>query len=88
MTNFNDTSGIRIEDVSIPTSAYKLLEELAVIKNRTVEQMIEDYILVGLHSDIQNHQSLGMAYANYLREKHRYDIAADGGRRRGEGNGS
>ena len=73
MTNFNDTSGIRIEDVSILTSAYKLLEELAVIKNRTVEQMIEDYILVGLHSDIQNHQSLGMAYANYLREKHQYD---------------
>ena len=73
MTDFNDTSGIRIEDVSILTSAYKLLEELAVIKNRTVEQMIEDYILVGLHNDIQNHQSLGMQYANYLREKHQYD---------------
>ena len=73
MTNFNDTSGIRIEDVSIPARAYSLLEELAVIKNRTVEQMMEDYILTGLHSDIQNHQSLGMQYANYLREKHQYD---------------
>jgi hypothetical protein len=37
MTNFNDTSGIRIEDMSIPARAYKLLEELAVVKNRTVE---------------------------------------------------
>ena len=73
MTDFNDTSGIRIEDLAITARAYKLLEELAVVTNRTVEEMIEDYILVGLHSDIQNHQSLGMAYANYLREKHQYD---------------
>ena len=73
MTNFNDTSSVRIDEVGIPAGAYGLLEELAVIKNRTVEQMIEDYILAGLHSDIQNHQSLGMQYANYLREKHQYD---------------
>jgi hypothetical protein len=72
-TDFNDTTGVRIEDLSIPKRAYSLLEELAVIKNRTVEQMIEGYILAGLHSDIQNHQSLGMQYANYLREKHQYD---------------
>ena len=73
MASFNDTSGIRIEDLSIPGRAYGLLEELAVIKNRTVEQLIEEYILAGLHSNIQNHQSLGMQYANYLREKHQYD---------------
>ena len=73
MTNFNDTLGIRIEDMSIPARAYSLLEELAVIKNRTMEQMIEDYILAGLHNDIQNHQALGTAYANYLREKCQYD---------------
>ena len=73
MTNFNETSSIRIEDISIPARAYKLLEELAVIKNRTPEQRIEDYILAGLHNDIQNYQALGMQYANYLREKHQYD---------------
>jgi hypothetical protein len=73
MTNFNDTSGTRIEDLVIPARAYKLLEELALVKNRTVEEMTEGYILTGLHSDIQNHQSLGMQYANYLREKHQYD---------------
>jgi hypothetical protein len=73
LTNFNDTSGRRIEDMSIPARAYSLLGELAAIKNRTVEQLIEEYILAGLHSDIQNHQSLGMQYANYLREKHQYD---------------
>ena len=72
MTNFNETSGIRIEDISIPARAYKLLEEQA-LKNRTVEEMIEGYILTGVHSDIQNYQALGMQYANYLREKHRYD---------------
>jgi hypothetical protein len=73
LTDFNDTSGVRIEDLAIPARAYKLLEELAGVKNRTVEQLIEDYILTGLHSDIQNHQALGTAYANYLREKHQYD---------------
>ena len=73
MTNFNDPSGTRIEDLSIPARAYSLLEELAVVKNRPVEQMMEDYILAGLHSDIQNHQCLGMQCANYLREKHQYD---------------
>jgi hypothetical protein len=73
LTDFNDTSGIRIEDLAITARAYKLLEELAVVTNRTVEEMIEGYILAGLHSDIQNHQSLGMQYANYLREKHQYD---------------
>lgn len=73
MTNFNDPAAARIEDLSIPARAYKLLEELAVIKNRTVEEMIEDYILAGIHADMQNHQSLGMQYANYLREKHQYD---------------
>ncbi len=50
-----------------------LVEEFAVIKNRTVQELIEDYILAGLHSDIQNHQALGMQYANYLMEKHQYD---------------
>ena len=73
MTNFNDPSSVVLEDMSITARAYSLLEELAVIKNRTVEEMIEDYILAGLHSDIQNHQALGMQYANYLREKHQYD---------------
>ena len=73
MTNFNDPSSVRIDEVGIPARAYRLLEELAVIKNRTVEQLIEEYILAGLHSDIQNHQALGMQYANYLREKHQYD---------------
>ena len=66
MTNFNDTSGTRIEDLSIPARAYSLLEELAVVKNRTVQELIEDYILAGLHCDIHNHQALGMQYANYL----------------------
>ncbi len=73
MTNFNDPSGTRIEDLSIPARAYSLLEELAVVKNRTVQGLIEDYIHAGLYRDIQNPQSLGAAYANYLREKHQYD---------------
>jgi hypothetical protein len=78
LTNFNDTSGNGIEDMSIPARAYKLLEELAVVKNRSVEEMIEGHILAGLHNDIQNHQSRGTAYANYLREKHQYDSRGRG----------
>ena len=73
MTDFNDLATTTLDEVSIPARAYGLLEELAVIKNRTVRELIESYILVGLHSDIQNHQALGTAYANYLREKHQYD---------------
>ena len=73
MTDFNDLATTTLDEVSIPARAYGLLEELAVIKKRTVRELIESYILVGLHSDIQNHQSLGMQYATYLREKHQYD---------------
>ena len=73
MTSFYDPSGTRVEDLSIPARAYSLVEEFAVIKNRTVQELIEDYILAGLHSDIQNHQALGMQYANHLMEKHQYD---------------
>ena len=73
MTNFSDPSSVRIDEVGIPVGAHGLLEDLAVIKNTTVDELIEEYILAGLPSDIQHHQSLGMQYASYLREKHQYD---------------
>ena len=73
MTNFHDISAARIEDVSIPARAYKVIEELAEVKNRTVQELIEDYILVGLALDLKNHTVLGVQYSDYLKEKYQYD---------------
>ena len=73
MTNFNDPSSVIMEDVSIPKRAYKVIEELAEIKNRTVDELIEEYILEALAMDLQNHSLVGKQYSQYLKEKYQYD---------------
>jgi hypothetical protein len=73
LTNFNDTATISLEEIGIPARAYKVLEELAEVKNRTIEELIEEYILAGLASDLKNHTVLGVQYSDYLKEKYQYD---------------
>ena len=73
MTNFNDSSVARIDDLAIPARAYKIIEEMAVVKNRTIEELLEEYILIGLAQDMQNHSRIGKQYSQYLKEKHQYD---------------
>jgi hypothetical protein len=73
MTNFNDPAGIGIEEIAIPARAYYLLRKLAEVKNRTVEELIEELILKGIVSLLENHSVLGEQYAQYLKERYQYD---------------
>ena len=73
MTNSNDPTGIGIEEIAVPARAYYMLRKLAEVKNRTIEELIEEYILAGLASDLKNHTVLGVQYSDYLKEKYQYD---------------
>jgi hypothetical protein len=73
MTNFNDPSRVRIDEVGIPARAYYLLRKLAEVKNRTIEELIEELILKGIASLLENHSMLGEQYSQYLKEKYQYD---------------
>jgi hypothetical protein len=59
LTNFNDPTGIGIEEIAIPARAYYMLRKFAEVKNRTVEELIEELILKGIASLLENHSALG-----------------------------